>query len=123
MKKFKLKELAIFCLILLLNLNIAIAAPNGSTIYNYFVTGSAKTDLNFTVLTNNIYGTIMWIGYAIALCVILVVAIQFLTATPQKKAQLKEKMWLIIIGVIILVGPVTILNLAASMMQNVASFK
>lgn len=121
MKKFNFKQLSIICLIILLNLNTAIAAPTGQTIYDYFVNGTAKSDLNFTDITNNLLGTIVWIGYAAAVCVILIIGIQFLIATPQKKAQLKEKLWFILVGVIILVAGVTILNVVSTIMQSTVS--
>lgn len=119
MKKFNLKQLAILCLIVLLNFNIAFAVDTDN-IYNYFATGAAQP-LDFTNITNIIFGIIVWGGYALALCIVIITGIQFLIASPQKKAQLKEKLWLIAIGVIILVAGASIINIIANIISGAAS--
>ena len=122
MKKFNLKQLAIICLIVMLNFNITLATTvTGQSIYDYYKNANVKSDLDFSDLTNNLLGAIVWIGYAAAICVLLVTGIQFMVATPQKKAQLKEKLWIILLGVVMLVGGVTIINVVATIFQGAAS--
>jgi len=117
MKKINLRQLIIICLIIFLNFNTSLATDS---IYNYFANGTTNV-IDFNQMTGNVLGIITWIGYAIAVCVILITGIQYITATPQKRAQLKEKLWLICIGVIILVGSVSIINLIASVFQSATS--
>ena len=53
---------------------------------------------------------ITYIGYAIAVVMILWLGVQWILATPAKKAELKGKMWSMAIGIVLLVGGVSILN-------------
>ena len=54
---------------------------------------------------------LQWIGYAVAVVMILWLGIQWMLAQPAKKAELKGKMWSMAIGIILLVGGVTILDI------------
>lgn len=76
---------------------------NASEIGNYFRNFTAK-DIDPTSLRDTIFYILTTIGIVAAAIVIMLVAIQFLTANAQKKALLKEKLWLIAIGVFILAG-------------------
>ena len=106
----------------MLNFNITLATTvTGQSIYDYYKNANVKSDLDFSDATNNLLGILVWIGYAVAICVLLVTGIQFMVATPQKKAQLKEKLWIILLGVIMLVGGVTILNVVTTIFQEAAS--
>lgn len=117
MKKVKLKYLATIFLIVLLSFNVSFAG-GPSDIYNYFKNGETISALDFTNITNTVYSIIIWVGYAVAIFVVLITGIQFLTAGPQKKAQLKEKLWIIFLGVFILVAGVSILNIAVTIVEN-----
>lgn len=64
----------------------------------------------FGNLTNKALYVIQFIGYAIAVVMILVLGVQWMLATPAKKAELKGKMWSMAIGILLLVGGVTILG-------------
>lgn len=99
MRKHIFKKIFAFILTTLINANIAFA----SSIRDYFTSRTDAT-LDIDNITSPIYSTIIYLGYAIAICVILITGIQFLTANAQKKAQLKEKLWQIILGVIVLAG-------------------
>lgn len=63
----------------------------------------------------NIVGTIIttlqWIGYAVAIVMILWLGVQWMLAQPAKKAELKGKMWSMAIGILLLVGGVSILRM------------
>ena len=119
MKNFNLKFWAITFIISILNIHTALGIEEGNGILNYFANPTSK-ELNFTNITNNILGTIIWIGYAIAVCVVLIMGIQFLTANSQKKAMLKEKLWLVFIGLVILVAGLPIIKLVINIID--ASF-
>lgn len=53
---------------------------------------------------------LQYIGYAVAVVMILWLGVQWMLAQPAKKAELKGKMWSMAIGIIILVGGVSILK-------------
>ena len=109
MNKNALKILSIFLILIIVLFNFSYADTPGKIIKGYFVDGSNNdSSFNPDALEKNIVDIFTFIGYGLAVCVVMITGIQFLTANAQKKAQLKEKLWLILIGVIILAGGTTI---------------
>jgi len=112
MNKDVLKILSIFFVLIIVLFNFSYAIDYheiSQEIENHFINGTTNdSSLNPVALRDNILGILKYIGYGLAICVILVTGIQFLTANAQKKAQLKEKLWLIAIGVIILAAGIPI---------------
>ncbi len=108
MNKDVLKIISIFFILIIVLFNFSYAIDYheiSQEIEGYFVNGTNNdSSVNPETLRDNILGIFKYIGYFLAVCVILVTGIQFLTANAQKKAQLKEKLWYIAIGVIILAG-------------------
>ena len=115
MNKDVLKTVSIFLILIIVLSNFSYAAdprPHeiSQEIEQYFVKGTNSdpsnpdkpTSFDPQALGSNILGILTFLGYGLAICVILITGIQFLTANAQKKAQLKEKLWFILIGVIIL---------------------
>lgn len=119
MIKFKIKYFVCICLATLLNLNTSLALGTGDNILNYFKNATAN-ELDFSNITGTLWKAFIWIGYAAAIIILLVTGIQFLIATPQKKAQLKERLWLVFVGVIILIGATSILNIFYTIGQKAA---
>lgn len=66
-------------------------------------------------------GVIRVLGYVIAVVMVTWLGIQYLIATPAKKAELKGKLWSMAIGVVLLVAGVTILDVVASGFTDVAT--
>ena len=64
-----------------------------------------------TTLVNNVIGVLQFAGYAIAIIMVLWVGVQWILATPSKKAELKGKMWSMAIGILLLVGGVTVIRI------------
>ena len=110
MNKNALKIISIFFILIITLSNFSYAETPGEVIEDYFTHGtkSETTSLNPEALRASILDILKYLGYGLAVCVILVTGIQFLTANAQKKAQLKEKLWLIAIGVIILAAGIPI---------------
>ena len=109
MNKSILRILSIFFILIIVLFNFSYAETPGEFIIGYFEHGTnSETSLNPAALGSSILGILTYIGYCLAICVILITGLQFLTANSQKKAQLKEKLWLIAIGVIILAAGVPI---------------
>jgi len=72
-------------------------------------------------VVGSIIGTLRWIGYAVAIVMVLWLGIQWMLAQPSKKAELKGKMWSMAIGIILLVGGVTILGIVWDFADQVSS--
>ena len=53
---------------------------------------------------------IQWVGYAIAVIMILWLGVQWMLAQPAKKAELKGKMWSMAVGIVLLVAGVSIIR-------------
>jgi len=116
MNKDVLKILSIFFILMIVLSNFSYAETPGELIKDYFVHGTNSdpsnpdkpTSIDPATFRNNILGILTYLGYGLAICVILATGVQFLTANAQKKAQLKEKLWLILIGVIILAAGIPV---------------
>lgn len=66
-------------------------------------TGGAK-------LANTILGTLMWIGIAIAVGMMIFLGIKYVTASPDGKADLKKQLGIYILGFVLIVGATTIVG-------------
>ena len=62
-----------------------------------------------------IYATIQTAGIILALVVVVVFGVQWLVATPAKKAELKGKMWNIVIGIAIILLASTLVSQVGKM--------
>lgn len=68
---------------------------------------------------NTLYGVFSALGYMAAVFAILVTGIKYLIGNPQQKAALKDKLWLIAIGILILVAGPTILKVVANIIDQI----
>ena len=116
MKKF----MKVLCLALVL---VMVIAPVASFASFSNVTAGNLGGLNESVQTigNGVYGLIRTIAFIVAVCMLAYMAIQWLLATPSKKAELKGRMWSMLIGVILLVGGVAILGVIEKIVNNTTS--
>lgn len=69
---------------------------------------------------SGIYGLLRTIAIIVAVCMVAYMAIQWFLATPSKKAELKGRMWSMLIGVVLLIGGVAILNALESIVEETA---
>lgn len=58
------------------------------------------------------------VGIAIAVVIVVVFGVQWLIATPAKKAELKGKLWNILIGLILIFGGVAILGWMQNLIES-----
>ena len=79
--------------------------------------GTADTEVTgkLTEVGGTIFATIQTAGIVVALIVVVVFGVQWLVATPAKKAELKGKMWNIVIGIAIIL-------LGSTLISQVGSF-
>jgi len=114
----KLLKITTFFNVIFFNLITSVyATGNAEKIKNYFINGTTH-EPNFNSLGNTIFTLFMVFGYAIALCMVVVTGLKFLTANGQQRAQLKEKLWLIVLGVAVLVAGIPALSLIANLMYS-----
>ena len=96
-------------------------AVDTSLIRDYFVSGKTSDLSKFDDFKITVYSLICYIGYALAICVLLITGLKFLTANSQQKAQLKEKLWLILLGVLVLAAGGHILQFIADFFAIIAN--
>lgn len=95
---------------------VAFAAPAGGNPFETAANNatSAATDTAVNDAVNELGGQaikiIQAVGYIVAVVMVLIFGIKWMMATPQKKQELKDRMWNLAIGVILLVGGVSILG-------------
>lgn len=70
---------------------------------------------------SGVYGLLRTIAIIVAVCMVAYMAIQWFLATPSKKAELKGRMWSMLIGVILLIGGVAILNVLEGIVNETTS--
>ncbi len=70
---------------------------------------------------SGVYGLLRTIAIIVAVCMVAYMAIQWFLATPSKKAELKGRMWSMLIGVILLIGGVAILNVLEGIVTETTS--
>ena len=115
MKKFNCVLVAIvFTLIIF---NFSFAAVSGAEIYEEF-TKPPSGVTSTKAVTQTILGVLSYFGYAAAAVLILYTGIGYLTSTPATKAKLKERLWLIITGVVMLAGLIPMLNFVTNLFYD-----
>ena len=69
-------------------------------------------------LGSGVYGVLRTIGLIVAVCMIVYMGIQWILATPAKKAELKGRMWSMAIGVVLLIGGVAVLGMIQTAVEQ-----
>lgn len=87
---------------------VSLAAPEG---FESLQPSAPEALTNQTGIVGTAIGVLQWVGYAVAIIMVLWLGIQWMLATPSKKAELKGKMWNMAIGIVLLVGGVTIIGI------------
>ena len=96
-------------------------AVDTTLIKKYFIEESTGGLNNLETFKVSVYSVLVYLGYSLAACVGVITGLQFLTANAQKKAQLKEKLWLILLGIIVLAAGGHILQLVADLITSLAN--
>lgn len=114
MKKFMKKASKILCLAL-----IVLMVTSPLTLASEGFKSVTPTDTPASEAMSNIggqaLGIVQALAYAIAVIMVLVVGIQYMIATPAKKAELKGKLWSMAIGAILIASAGTILGFVAGL--------
>lgn len=97
---------------LVLVLTLVLLAPTFAVDVKDLNNGGGNTVVDNLAVSvgGTVTGILKTIGLIVAAIVVLWLAIQWMLAQPAKKAELKGRMWSILIGLILLVGGLTILD-------------
>lgn len=107
--------LFILCYLLIFN-----STAFASSIKDYF-SGSGKNNLDMETVTSGVYGLLYTIGVILAVCILVTIAISYMTATPNKRAMLKERLIYYFAGVIFLVGGLAFLRIYEKVAKDVGN--
>lgn len=77
-------------------------------------TGTTEINTKMNDLGASAIQIIKTLGMIIAIAMVFIYAIKWMMATPQKKQELKERLWYLAIGVVLLVAGPQILDLIAT---------
>ncbi len=66
---------------------------------------------------SNIIGSLMWIGYAIAIGMLIYIGIKYVIASADEKASMKGMLVKVVIGSLIIVCSTTIVNIVIGLAQ------
>ena len=111
--KTMLKFLLCFFIISVFSFDFSIAAPSVS---HFFGKGNVATLDNYE-LFYHIQSLVMLFGTFLAVIVILVYSIQWVTATASRRQELKAGLWPLVIGIVLLViGPKLVVGLYNSLL-------
>lgn len=113
MKKFSRILLMVMCLILAFTSCVMAENEDGSSPATggkgfSGITGGAKAPGNAADTANAIIGAMQWIGYAIAIGMLVFIGIKYVMASANEKADLKNSLIKYVIGAILIAGAVTI---------------
>lgn len=110
------KLIKVLSLVLVMVMIIAPVASFASFTVDERDLGGLKDIAN--TIGSGIYGLLRTIAIIVAVCMVCYMAIQWFLATPSKKAELKGRMWSMLIGVVLLIGGVAILNALESVVNE-----
>lgn len=114
MKKV-LSILLIFIIIIFMLSNVVFADPISSM--KDYNSGSGNSTLSN--VGSKLYGIILIVGSAVAFITLAVMAIRFMTAAPDEKAEIKKNMIGFVVGVLILICTLTILRILQTIGQSI----
>lgn len=117
-KNFVIKILMITCLILLL---ISVFYTNSFAIdtsrYNNIYTGDVPQKL--IDVGNPLVGIVQQVGSGIALIMLIVIGVRYVTASVEQKAQIKGQLIVFVIGAILLFGGVNLFAMIANATKGI----
>jgi len=120
------KTLIMICIMLMMMTTYAMAVPNPNLIIemgydNTIYMDKIDSNQNIGKVAKDLTRILGTVGIGIGTCVGVIYAIMWITATPAKKADLKERAFPLVLGVILLFGGVplaaTFISAIAGMLQ------
>lgn len=109
-----LSILLIFIIVIFMLSNVVLADPI-SAMEDYDSSGNST----LSNVGSKLYGIILVVGSAVAFVTLVILAIKFMTAAPDEKAEVKKTLIGFVIGVLILICTLTILRILQSIGQSI----
>ena len=91
----------------------------GDNFVNQGDPNNAISENNVKEVSDGIFAIVVVIGIVVAIVAAVVIGVQFVTASVEEKAQLKEKLIPLLVGAAIIFGAVGIWRLVVNILQGV----
>lgn len=109
----------IITLILLVSITVPVFAAGG-VINSYQPTGAnSATSASVESISNQIIGIVQVVGVAIAVIMLIVLAIKYLTSSASDKAEIKKSAFIYVVGAICLFGAVGVMQIIKSFASQI----
>lgn len=111
----------LFAVCLFFIFNSEALASDATKIYNYFSGnfGFRNPATSIKGFSSNIFSILQAIGIMCAVCLSVYMGIQWMIATPTKKAELKGRMIYYLLGVVLLLTVPTVLNVLSKIASEI----
>ena len=113
MKSVSMKKILAVLVIALLLVSVSSVAFASSTIFDPTDIQASDSDAAGVIqdLSGTILGIVQVVGVAVAVIMLVVLAIKYISAAPSEKADIKKSAFIYIIGALLLFGGVALLNI------------
>lgn len=89
---------------------LALGPKLANSIYEAFNVDNGTAASNVKTIGGTIVGVVQTLGYIVAVAMVLIIGVQWLTAVPSKRQELKSRMINLSIGAILIVSGTTVLG-------------
>ena len=113
MKSVSMKKILAVLVIALLLVSVSSVAFASSTIFDPGDITASDSDAAGVIqdISGTILGIVQVVGVAVAVIMLVVLAIKYISAAPSEKADIKKSAFIYIIGALLLFGGVALLNI------------
>lgn len=101
-KTAKIINIVIIALVLLMLANNFALAANTTDQYGTITSSSSTLQGSISKITGSILGVVQTIGMAVAVIMLVVLAIKYISAAPNDKAEIKKHAVIYIVGAVVL---------------------
>lgn len=116
MKNISMKKVLVFLLIALLVVSLSsVCLASGIPDPTEFSGDAGEARNPIMSVSNLVLGVVQVVGVAVAVVMLVVLAIKYISAAPAEKADIKKSAFIYVVGALLLFGGVAVLNI----IQNV----
>lgn len=117
--KFSKVTKIITALVMIATIALALNMVFASTIS--IPSASNVSDAGFNATVSNILGIVTYICYAVAVIMLLMLGIKYITASPEGKAEIKKTAIMYVIGAILVFAASAVLNIIRGLIDTTVS--
>lgn len=121
MKNISMKKVLVFLLVALLVVSLSSVCFAKVVVNpNDFTPNAGEAETPIMEVANLVLGVIQVIGVAVAVAMLVVLAIKYISAAPAEKADIKKSAFIYVVGALLLFGGVAVLNIIQNTGEDIA---